>query len=70
MEQDKPFVWKSHWKQLGLAQDLDAIGPQGITRVRQTVRARLMVSLIRCLPTGFLRGGLNEGTMASASISV
>ena len=32
MVQDRPFVWKSHWKQLGWAWKLGWVGPQGILR--------------------------------------
>ena len=52
MGQNKPFLWKSHCKQLGWARKLGEAGPQGITRVGQTVRARLMESQIWCLLTG------------------
>ena len=36
MNQDRPFVWKSHWKCLGWTHKLGGSGTQGITRVGQT----------------------------------
>ena len=57
MSQDKPFVRKSQWKQLVLAQKFGAVGPQRITRLVQTVWPRLMVSQIWYSPTGFVGEG-------------
>ena len=42
MNQDRTFIWVSHWKQLGLACNLGGERSLGITRVGQTVLARLM----------------------------
>ena len=49
---NKPFMWKNHWKQVGWAWRLCVAGPQRITRVGQTVWARLMGSLTWNLPAG------------------
>ena len=73
MGQGKPFVWQSHWKQLGWVRKLGGVGPHGITRVGQTVWARLMDSLYgaRLLAVWLcLWGGLRKGTVASANTSV
>ena len=70
MIQDKPIMWKSHWKQLGWAWKLGWAGPQGITRVGQIVWGRLMESQIWCPPAVSMRGGLRKGTTISASTSV
>lgn len=71
MSQDKPFVWKSQWEQLGWACNLGGAGLK-ITRVVQTVLTTLMENQIWHLPesAGWVGGGLNKGIMASASSSV
>ena len=46
MIQDRPFLWKSHWKKFGWAQKLDRMGSQGITRDEQIVLTRLMKTQI------------------------
>ena len=35
MMQDRPFLWKSHWKQFIWAHKLDGVGSQEIIKVRQ-----------------------------------
>ena len=64
MNQDKPFLQKSHWKQLGWTWKLGGVGPQGITRMWQTLWAWLVKTQIWSLPAGSV-----EGTMASDSTS-
>ena len=41
MSQDRPFVWKYHWKQLGWAHKLGGVGSQEVTRAGQKVIADL-----------------------------
>ena len=69
MSQDKPYIWESPWKLLGWAQNLCGAKPQGITRMEQTMWARLMECQIRCPPASSGGGGLRKGTIASASTS-
>ena len=72
MSQDKPFVWKSHWKQLRWARKLGRAGSQGIPRAGQTVRQVDEVSDMApcCWLCASVGGGLRKGTVASASTSV
>lgn len=70
MRQDRLFVWKRHWKQLGWARMSGGLGSQGITRVGPTVLAKLLETQL-CRPfAGSVGGGLRKGAMASASTSV
>ena len=51
MSQDRLFVWKSHW-----AHNLDGTGSQEISRVGETLSARLMETQIWCLPASSVGG--------------
>lgn len=42
MHQDRPFVWKVHWKHLAWTHKLEWEGYQGITRARRPVLSKLM----------------------------
>ena len=55
-------------KQLGWALKLGGTEPQRISRVGQTVLARLMESQIRHQLAGSVWGGFRKGTMASACL--
>ena len=55
-------------KQHGWACKLGGAEPLGISKVGQTVLARLMESQTWHQFTGFLWGGLSKGTMASARL--
>ena len=46
MNQDRPFIWKSSWKQLGWALNLDGAVSQGITMVWPTVWDKMIESQI------------------------
>ena len=74
MGQDKPLVWKSHWKQLGWAWKLGGAGLLGISSVEPTVWTRLMESQIWCMPPGSValwgEGVAQKRTVASASTPV
>lgn len=61
MSYDGLFVWKSYWKQLGWAHKFRGAGSQGMTRVEQTVLAKLLETEIWHLPKSecWARGGLN-----------
>ena len=52
--QDQQFMCKSHCYQFGWAHKLGGMKSQGISRVGQTVLARLMESQIWHLPAGFV----------------
>ena len=67
MSQDRPFIWKSHQKHLGWAHKLSGVGSQGMTRLRQTVIARLMDTQTWLPPAGCVGGGVSKGIMASDS---
>ena len=70
MNQDRKFLWRNHWKQIGWAQKLGGEVSQGITRVEQTVIAKSMESQIWYPPAGSMWGRLRKGTTSSASTSV
>ena len=70
MSQDRTYLWKSHWKQLGWACKLGGVWSQGIPRAWYIVGARLMMTQIWHLPAGSVGGGLSKGTMASDSTSI
>ena len=70
MSQNRLFVWKSHWKWLDQAHKLGGAGSQGITRVKQTVRARLVETQTRRPPASCVGGELGKGTITSTSTSV
>lgn len=72
MSQDRPFVWRSHWKCHGWAHHLDEVGSQGITSAGLTVLTRLMETQTWWLPVSAHQevGRLNKETMDSASTSV
>ena len=70
MSQDRPFLWKSHWKQFQWDYKLGRVKPQGTARAELTALVRLMETQIWCLPTSFVGGRFREGTMASSSTFV
>ena len=49
MSHNRPFVWKSCWKQPKWVPKLDGAGSQGITRAELTMLARLMETQTWCL---------------------
>ena len=55
-------------KQLEWAHKLGGLEPLGISKVSQTVLARLMESQIWHQPTSSVGGGLSKGIMASAHL--
>ena len=67
MSQDQPFILKSS---LGGACKLGGMESLGISRVEQTVLARLMESQLWHPPAGCVGGGFREGTMASARLFI
>ena len=54
--QDRPFLWKNHWKPHGWVQKFCGVGSYGITRAGQAVWARGMESQTWSLPAGSVRG--------------
>lgn len=70
MHQDRPFVWKVHWKHLAWTYKLEWEGYQGITRARRPVLSKLMEVQTWWL-LEFQPGGerLNKRTEHSASTS-
>ena len=66
MSQDQPFIWKSS---LDGPVSLDEEESPGISKVGQTVLARLMESQMwPKLASSVVRGGFRKGTMASAQL--
>ena len=61
MSQDQPFIWESS---LGRPK-VGGVEPQGISKVGQTVLARMMEPQMWHQPMGLVWGGLGNGTMAS-----
>ena len=73
MSQDQPFISKSHCLQFEWAPQLGEMEPQGISRVGQTVVARLMESQIWHPPAGSValwREDSEKGTMSSVHLFV
>ena len=69
MSEDSLFEWKSHWKWLGWAHKLGGAEFQEISRVGQTLLARLMETQIWCPPVNSVGTILSKGTMTAARIS-
>ena len=65
MSQDHPFIWKSS---LDGPVSLDEEESPGISKVGQTVLARLMESQIWHQLSGSIGGGFRKGTMDSAHL--
>ena len=65
MNQERLFVWNSHWKQLGIRK-LHGSGSQ----VGGTVLAQLTETWIWHWPAGFVGRGLCKGVTASVNTSV
>ena len=69
MRHERPFVWKSHWKCLGLAYRLGGSGSKEIARVGIIVLDQLMETQTSLWPAGSIGGTPREGTVASATTS-
>ena len=65
MSQDQSFIWESSF---GWAHKLGGAESLGISKVDQTVLARLMESQIWHQLTGSVGGGFRKGTMTSAHL--
>ena len=57
-------------ERVGWAQKLGRVGPEGITRVRQTVLARVMETQLQHPHAGSVGKGISKGTVASVGTSV